>query len=151
MIGITQSNLFLLKHFNGQFPVAVEKMMYYEGILIEEFSDESNIIALINPNINLIKISSKLPDNIRSFVLSYCIGNLLIENKQKEITLKMLSHSKVNKLHNESLIFAFNLTMPEAYFRKYCRAKNKDIGKISLYFNVSNYLINTRITQLKID
>jgi Zn-dependent peptidase ImmA (M78 family) len=150
MLGLQKSNMFLLKHFDGTFPVNISKMMYYEGIISDHSEDLHKTVASINPAIFSLKISKSIPKNIENFVMAYCLGSLFIENKEKEITLKDLAYSKTDNLHNECLIFGMNLVMPELKFKFYYRNVSKDKIVLAEKFNVSTYLIDTRIKQLRL-
>lgn len=150
MLGLQKSNMFLLKHFDGTFPVNISKMMYYEGVIFDNSENLNDILAVINPGIFSIKLSNSTPKNIERFVISYCIGSLFIENKEKTITIKDLSYSPTDKLHNECILFAMNLVMPESKFKMYYKNVTKNPFTLSEKFDVSTYLIKSRIKQLNL-
>lgn len=142
------SNMFLLKHFDGKFPINLEKMMYYEGLIFEK-KDIDPYVSIVNSNISSIQISKKIPKEIESFVISYSIGQLLLLEKSKNIKITDIAYSKDNKEQNNILNFAMNLIMPETKFRNFTHL-NKNINYIKNYFGVSSYLVKKRIEQLKI-
>lgn len=142
------SNMFLLKHFDGKFPINLEKMMYYEGLIFEK-KDIDPYVSIVNSNISSIQISKKIPKEIESFVISYSIGYLLLLEKSKNLKITDIAYSQENKEQNNILNFAMNLIMPETKFRNFLHS-NKNINDIKTYFGVSSYLATKRIDQLKI-
>lgn len=142
------ANMFLLKHFDGNFPVNLEKMMHDEGILFDR-KDIKPYAAIINSNISLIQISNLIKKELENFVIAYSIGHLLLSSQPKNILIKDLSTNKNDPVHNSTLNFAINLIMPETKFKQYCHSIN-DIDKIAAYFSTSSYIVKKRGEQLKI-
>lgn len=149
MTGKKFSNLFLLKHFNGKFPVDIEEMMFYEGIIFNK-TEIKDDIAKVNSDIKAISISEKVSEGFQRFLIAYCIGHLLIENKNDSFKSNKLAYIRINDKNNQILDFAMNLLMPEKIFISVFKDLQADIDKISIYFNVPKYITFKRIDQLQL-
>lgn len=139
MNGQREAKMFLLRNFNGEFPVNIFEISKFEGILIEEEELAGEVVSTVSNIINKIIVSKNIPLNIKSFVLAYSVGFLLINKTSKDIKLKDISYTKDN-LNNEIINFAFNVLMPDTIFKNYFKSVSSDFELISQEFGVSPYI-----------
>jgi Zn-dependent peptidase ImmA (M78 family) len=139
MNGQTKAKMFLLRNFNGEFPVNIFEISKFEGIFIEEQELSGEIVSNVNNILHKITVSKNIPQNIKSFVLAYSVGFLLINKSSKDIKLKDISYTK-DLSNNEIINFAFNVLMPDTIFKNYFKSVSSDFDLIAQEFGVSPYI-----------
>ncbi len=139
MDGKQEAKMFLLRNFNGEFPVNIFEISKFEGIFIEEQELTGEIVSTIDNIRHKIIVSKNMPLNIKSFVLAYSVGFLLINKSSKDIKLKDISYTK-DSSNNEIINFAFNVLMPDTVFKNYFKSVSNDFDLIAQEFGVSTYI-----------
>ncbi len=139
MKGYQEAKMFLLRNFNGEFPVNISEISKFEGILIEESELFGDFVSIVDDIRRKITISKNLPLNIKEFVKAYSVGFILINKSSKDVKLKDISYTK-DSLNNEIINFAFNVLMPDTIFKNYFKSVSSDFELISQEFGVSPYI-----------